>query len=43
MGTLAKTCVRVGTLGIEDAGRVGDPTSIARPCNHEVLGEIQKP
>ena len=34
LGAPAKTCVRIETLGIEDAGRVGDPTSIARPCKN---------
>ena len=31
-GTLVKAGVRIETLGIEDVGRVEDPTSIARPC-----------
>lgn len=32
IGAPAKTCVSGEALGIEDARRVGDPTSIARPC-----------
>ena len=33
----------IPSISVEDAWRVEDPISMARPCNHEVLGEIQKP